>query len=61
MLLTELQAVADDVKLGTDVKLGSSSTCWLRVGDETKIGAFVEIRSTRRSAGAARFRRHLRL
>ena len=40
----EYRAVADDVVLGKDVRLGRFINLYgCRIGDETKIGAFVEI------------------
>jgi acetyltransferase-like isoleucine patch superfamily enzyme len=44
MLVNEHHAVADDVKLGKDVRLGKFINLYgCEIGDETKIGAFVEI------------------
>jgi acetyltransferase-like isoleucine patch superfamily enzyme len=44
MLVNEHHAVADDVKLGNDVRLGKFINLYgCEIGDETKIGAFVEI------------------
>jgi acetyltransferase-like isoleucine patch superfamily enzyme len=40
----KLQAIADDVKLGRDVKIFNFVNLYgCEIGDETKIGAFVEI------------------
>ena len=42
--MTSLNAIADDVKLGTNVKLARFINLYgCEIGDETKIGAFVEI------------------
>jgi acetyltransferase-like isoleucine patch superfamily enzyme len=44
MLVNEQQSVAADVTLGRDVRLGKFINLYgCEVGDETKIGAFVEI------------------
>jgi acetyltransferase-like isoleucine patch superfamily enzyme len=42
--MTAFNSIADDVKLGTDVRLSRFINLYgCEVGDETKIGAFVEI------------------
>jgi acetyltransferase-like isoleucine patch superfamily enzyme len=44
MVLNEHHAIAADVKLGKDVRLGTFINLYgCEIGDETKIGAFVEI------------------
>ena len=44
MVANEQQSVAADVKLGHDVKLGKFINLYgCEIGDETKVGAFVEI------------------
>jgi acetyltransferase-like isoleucine patch superfamily enzyme len=44
MIVNEQHSIAADVKLGTDVKLGKFINLYgCEIGDETKIGAFVEI------------------
>jgi len=43
-LATELRCIAPDVKLGNDVKLAKFINLYgCSIGDETKIGAFVEV------------------
>jgi acyl-[acyl carrier protein]--UDP-N-acetylglucosamine O-acyltransferase len=47
--------IAPDVKLGNDVKLSRFVNLYgCEIGDETKIGAFVEIQKNARLAGAAK-------
>lgn len=42
--MSSYQCISDDVKLGTDVKLSRFINLYgCQIGDETKIGAFVEI------------------
>lgn len=44
MLMNTLNCIADDVKLGKDVRLSRFINLYgCEIGDETKIGAFVEI------------------
>ena len=50
--------VADDVKLGENVRLAPFVNLYgCEIGDDTRIGAFVEVQKRRQpSASAARFR-----
>lgn len=55
--MEEYLSIAKDVKLGKDVKLAKFINLYgCSIGDNTKIGAFVEVQKGRLSDGAARFR-----
>jgi acyl-[acyl carrier protein]--UDP-N-acetylglucosamine O-acyltransferase len=55
--MNEFVCIGNNVKLGKDVKFSRFINIYgCEIGDETKIGAFVEIRKTRRSASAAKSR-----
>ena len=50
------QRIAPDVKLGQRVKVFAFTNLYgCEVGDDSKIGTFVEIQKTQRSESAARF------
>ena len=52
----EYQSIAADVKLGKDVRLSKFINLYgCQIGDETKVGAFVEIQKIRPLGGDARF------
>lgn len=49
MLVREYACIADDVELGTDVKISKFVNLYgCRIGDHTKIGAFVEVQKNAR-------------
>ena len=55
--MNEYCSIAPDVKLGKGVKLSKFINLYgCEIGDETKIGAFVEIQKNARWAAAARSR-----
>ena len=54
--MNDYLCIAADVKLGKDVKLSKFINLYgCEIGDETKIGAFVEIQKNATWASAARF------
>jgi len=54
--VNDFRCIASDVKLGKDVKLAQFVNLYgCEIGDETKIGAFVEVQKNAASARGARF------
>jgi acetyltransferase-like isoleucine patch superfamily enzyme len=57
--VNEYQAIAPSVKLGKDVKLGKFINLYgCEIGDETKIGAFVEIQKNSRVGRCCKISSH---
>jgi len=54
--MNEFVCIAQDVKLGKDVRLSNFINLYgCEVGDETKIGAFVEIQKNARVGARSKF------
>ena len=57
--MTEFQCIASDVKLGTNVRLSKFINLYgCEIGDETKIGAFVEIQKNARVGNRCKISSH---
>ena len=57
--LTQLQCIAPDVKLGRGVRLGAFINLYgCEIGDETKIGAFVEVQKGARIGASCKISSH---
>ena len=57
--MTQLQCIAPDVKLGRGVRLGAFINLYgCEIGDETKIGAFVEVQKGARIGASCKISSH---